>query len=238
MQEKSDLAIVVCDDEKYVHEDIDKLIRKYYKQTNLLCDVVHFISPKELISADIQPDCLFLDLSMPDMDGIEAARELNKRGINYKIIILTCREERFKEVFEINAFRFVTKPIDEREFFKAIDDVRECLIGLEQVEVYRDYYLYNIKQKEILYIMASNSETIIYTADNDYRSEISLKQWNKRLDERMFFQCHRSYIVNLNYIKDVQKACAILQSGERVKVSTGNARELTKRYMEYNLHYK
>lgn len=73
----------------------------------------HIYSAQELLSFQKEIDFLLLDIDMPKMDGIAAARILNARGIDYKIVMLTSKSERFKEAFRIGAFRFVTKPVSE-----------------------------------------------------------------------------------------------------------------------------
>ena len=111
---------------------------------------LHFYSAYGLLSSKEMMDCLLLDIDMPETDGIEAARQLNRKGKLYKIIIITSKTERFKEGFEIGAFRFVTKPISDMELCKAVEDVHKCRIGMDRVQVYRDGISYNIMQKDIL----------------------------------------------------------------------------------------
>ena len=147
----------ICDDEQHIHDIVQNMIDVYAAENGICCKLYHIFSAQELLSFDETIDFLFLDIDMPGMDGIEAAHFLNKRGIDYKIIMLTSKAERFKDAFKIGAFRFVTKPISQSELFEAVDDVREHMTGMGEVSVYRDGVKYEIVQKDILYLMAEGN---------------------------------------------------------------------------------
>lgn len=235
MEQKERFYVAVCDDEQYVHDIVQKMMDVYAEENNICCELHHIFSAQELLSFEETIDCLFLDIDMPEMDGIEAAYLLNKQGRDYKIIMLTSKAERFKDAFKIGAFRFVTKPISQNELFEAVDEVREHMMGSGKVPVYRDGVIYEIVRKDILYLMADGNTVRIFTESAEYRSERPLKQWfEELLDQRMFFACHRSYIVNLGKIMKIEKDMAVMPTGEKVPVARRSRRELQKEYMMYD----
>ena len=228
MQGYGDLVVGICDDEYYVHSIIMETLNANAQNMGLRFSFLHFYSAYGLLSAEETMDCLLLDIDMSVTDGIEAARQLNRRGMLYKIIIITSKTERFKEGFEIGAFRFVTKPISDRELCKAIEDVHKCRIGVDKIQVYRDGISYNIMQKDILFIMANNSS----------RSGLSLIKWEALLDARLFYKCHKSYLLNLGAISDIKNKYAILKSGDKVEISRRKMKEIFIKYMEYDTKYR
>lgn len=234
MSGNPDLQIAVCDDEAYVHDTMRSLLESYTQMKGVNCEVSHFHSAQELLQSDREPDLLFLDIDMPDMDGIEAAHILNARGMSGKILMLTSKVERFKEAFKIGAFRFVTKPIEERELFESLDEAREHMAGMERITVYRDGAPYEVIQRDILYIMADGDATRILTRDRDYRSERPLKKWARELDERIFFLCHRGYLVNLGKLERIEKEVAYTVTGEKVPIARRKRTALLQAYMEYD----
>jgi DNA-binding LytR/AlgR family response regulator len=175
---------------------------------------------------------------MPEMDGIEVAERLNLKGIDYKIVMLTGKSERFKEAFKIGAFRFVTKPIATEELFEAIDDVRKCMIGGETANVICGGNPYEIHQKDIIYIEGNKSVTNIYTKNKAYHSHLSLGGWTEQLEEKMFFQCHKSYIVNLAVIEEIDEDIATLVTEERVPIARRRKKALLQAFMEYDTRYR
>jgi DNA-binding LytR/AlgR family response regulator len=225
------IKIGLCDDEKVIHDLISDILGAAYT-------IVHYYSGVELLENEEPMDCLLLDIDMPGMDGIETARNLNRRGVTYRIIMLTSKTERFKEAFEINAFRFVTKPIEEEELLRAIDDVQRRMLGTEKVKLYRDGKAYLVAQKEIVYVIANKYSTIIYTEKYEFRSENSLLQWVKDLEPRLFYQCHKSYIVNLAQVEEVQPTYLKMVTGEKVAVSRRKWKELQMKYMDYDVEYR
>lgn len=216
---KNVFTVGICDDEEYAHELLNELLVSYSEEFHTKLEVVHFYSAKEVLESKKVINVLLLDIEMPNMDGIELGRELLKRNIKYKIVMLTANECRYREAFEIEAFRFVTKPVVKSELFNALNDVKNQLKSHKCARVYRDGIAYNVFENNILYVEANKSSTLIYTKKNEYRSDKSIAAWREELDEHLFFQCHRSYIVNLNEIDKIEKKVIHLFSKDKVMVS-------------------
>ncbi|MGN0154501.1 MAG: LytR/AlgR family response regulator transcription factor [Lachnospiraceae bacterium] len=233
-KDKTSLVIGLCDDDIHIYHTVSSLLASYAENNNIECHIVYYNSAKKLLEAKDELDCLLLDIEMPELDGIEAAFKLRDRGINYKIIMLTARDDRYREAFKIGAFRFIPKPIEERELYKAIDDVREHLVGLTKVTVFRDGVAYEIMQRDIIYVEADRSATLIFTKNFEFRSEKSLSEWMKLLDERMFFQCHKSYIVNMGKVDEIGKDTISLVTGEKVKVARRIKSSFLQAFMTYD----
>lgn len=234
----SKFLIGVCEDEKCVHDIVNNLLDRYANMRNIEYEVIPFFSGMELLESTQEMDLLFLDIAMPGLDGIETARKLNVRGISYKIVLLTGKTEYLKEGYKVGAFRFVTKPIAEQEFFEAVDDVRACMLGREEITVYRDRIPYRVQQKEIYYIMADGAQTIICTKNESFRSEKILKDWEKEMDSRLFVRCHRSYLVNLSKIMWVEKDFVRLCSDEKISLSRRQKKSIEKAFMIYDTRYR
>ncbi|MBQ9983811.1 MAG: response regulator transcription factor [Lachnospiraceae bacterium] len=235
----NNLRIGICDDEEVVHRIMKQFIYTYSKEKSVAVDVISYTSGISLTdSIDVfNLDVLFLDIDMPRLDGIETAHRLNETKMSGRIIMLTSKLERFKEAFEIGAFRFVTKPIEQQEVFKVLDAVRSRMVGNKEVTVFRDGIAYTIVQKEILYIMSDKHSSYVFTEKYDFRSEKSMTWWEKELDDNMFFRCHKSYIVNLGRIKEMDKKIHLI-TGEYIDISRRKKSELLQRFMEYDTKYR
>lgn len=233
-KDKVKLIIGLCDDEMNTHNTVENLLADYAVLYDLNIRIIHYTSAAELLGAGDDLDFLFLDIDMPKMDGIEAAHKLRDRGIEYKIIMLTAREDRYREAFKIQAFRFVPKPIEKTELYGAINDVREHIVGISKVSVFRDGVSYDIVQRDILYVEADKSATLIFTRGNEYRSEQTLASWRDVLDDRVFFQCHKSFIVNMGKIEHIEKNVIYMVNGDKVAVSRRLHTPLMNAYMEYD----
>lgn len=232
------LVVGLCDDEEYVCDSVYKILKKYGNEHQIEIEFIYYNSAKLLLEKRDMLDVLFLDIEMPKMDGIKAGMKLRDWNIDYKIIMLTVREDRFRDAFKIGAFRFVSKPINEVEFCLAINDVIDAMSINRSVIAYRDNVAFEISQKDILYIEANSSFSLIYTRDCEYRSEQSLKAWSNLLDKRVFFQSHRSYIVNMSKIENVQGNTIYLVTGDRILVSRRLRTSFLKAYMMYDTRWR
>jgi DNA-binding LytR/AlgR family response regulator len=238
MKDDTIFRICICDDSKMLHKTCTELINDYAKSRTLKIDIIHYYDGTEIVESDEKFDMLFLDIDMPKMDGISAAKILNKKGSSYKIILLTSYVDRYKDGYKVGVFRFVSKPINKKEFFESIDDVINSRIGLEPVKIYKNNHIYDIPEKDILYISHEESRTTIYSKDDVYRSDNTLVTWNSILDDRLFVQTHRSYIVNLSYVIGVNGYMACLCTGEKVPISKRRRNIFWERFKEYDTKYR
>ncbi len=125
------MTAAVCDDEKNIREHLSRLI----KAQAVGCCVDLFESGDALLASQTEYDIYFLDIHMPGTNGMQAAEELRGRrraklgpGI---IIFITALREHMSEAFDVNAFHYLVKPLDEKKFaavFKRADEIRrrEC----------------------------------------------------------------------------------------------------------------
>ena len=230
--QKTGMRVALCDDEEVTHMIVEKYLEEWAREYGETYELHHFFSGEEVLEAEPCWDILFLDIRMPGIDGIETAHRLNQEDRQYKIVIITCIEEVFKEAFRIGAYRFVTKPICTEEIWEALSAVRASLLEKKEVIVFRDKKKYSICQKDIFYISGKGSETEVYTKAYSFRSDLSLNGWEKQLDEKMFFRCHRSYIVNLSKIKEIDEKIHLLD-GEMILLSRRRRRKIEERFSEY-----
>ena len=232
------LVVGVCDDEEYIYSHIEKILIKYGVLNNIKLDIQFFSSGVELLEKMPDLDMLLLDIDMPKIDGIRTAEILNERGIDYKIILLTCKEDRYKEGYKIGATRFVTKPINEEELFEAITNNRERILGMSGVSLYLEGRKFNVLQRDIYYFMADGAQTKIYTKGVEYRSENSLSMWEELLDSRLFVRTHKSFIVNVSHIKYHKDNVIYLTSSEKILISRRMKSKFLEKYMDYDTKYR
>ena len=226
------IKIGICDDEKIILEILQEIILECLKELNFKAEIVLFNKGKELLETEMELDILFLDIEMPQMDGIEVGKELRRKGEECKIIVATSRKERFKEAFCIDTFRFVTKPFEIEEIREALEEAVTALGGMEKIEVYKERVKCDILQRDILYIEAVDSSVEIVLNEGIFRKETSLTELEKELDEKVFFRINRQCIVNMAHIKKYEKG-TVLINGENKKVSQRRKKEFVMTYREY-----
>lgn len=227
------IKIGICDDEKIILEILQKMILVCLEELGFKAEIILFHKGKELLETDVKLDILFLDIEMPQIDGIETGKRLRRKGEECKIIMATSKKERFKEAFYINAFRFITKPFEKEEVEESLKEAIIALGGIEEIEVYKDRVKCTVLQRDILYIEAIDSSVEFVLKEGVFRKESSLNELEKELNEKVFFRINRQCIVNMAQIEKYEKGILFINNKECKKVSQRRKKEFYIAYREY-----
>ncbi|MCI8484224.1 MAG: response regulator transcription factor [Lachnospiraceae bacterium] len=233
------LMIGICDDEEIIRNALKELVEKTVQAASaeLEYEVWTFSSGEALLAQIHQLELVFLDIDMPGMDGIETGRQIQNLHPDCRIVMATSMVERFKEAFQIQAFRFVTKPFEVSEIEEAIRGCLSQKIGQETIQVYLDRNPYELKQKEICYISAYGSYVEIRAQGKLFRKEGSLEEMEEIMEPKLFFRVHRKYLVNMFWIENYKNGVIFLENQE-IPVSRRRKKEFEHAYLEFDLHYR
>ena len=234
-------VVGICDDELLMCEIIEKKIRtilnNLYGDDDEYFELKTYCSAAELLEDIENTDIVFLDVEMPEMDGLEAGRIIYKKNPECRIIIATSNDKRYGDAFRINAHRYLNKHLQDDDIKEAIVAAINKTVGNSTIVVFRNKIKYNIAQNEIYYIRSYNGYIEIYTANNVFTKNISLEQVEKELDGRLFFRIHRQYIVGFKNISSVFKNAIKLINGEKLTVSRRKLLKFEQAYVEYDLNF-
>ncbi len=231
------LEIGICDDEVLAVRQLSRLVQRVVEEENLICKIYSFTSGEQLLQEVRKMDMVFLDIEMPNLDGIVVGNKIRKMHENCKIIMATGRTERFKEAFKFQAFRFITKPFEVEEIKEVLDAYQDLEIGMETIKLYKDRNPYNIVQKQIQYIISYDSYTEYFVDGKKFRQTYSLNQLETILDSRCFYRVHRQYLVNLYWIQNYKNEIIYIGT-EQIPVSRRKRKEFEKFYLEFDLKYQ
>lgn len=142
------LNVALCDDGIEVFQKVQRLFQEFSKENNVQISIDWFSSGESLLECLEDYSLILLDIAIPEMDGIAFGREAIRRKYSGKIIMLTGELERFTEAFEIQAFRFVIKPIEKEKLFKALRDFLKTRIGEKDVIVYWERKKSHLKKRK------------------------------------------------------------------------------------------
>lgn len=228
------IGILVCDDQETIHSEVNDLLENLAKQEEYTFHIYHCYNAEELINFSHDYDILLLDIDMPGKDGIEAAGEIINNRIEKQIIMLSGKQERFKDAFKIGAKRFVTKPIHKNEFNEALSNSIYSLAGNELIEVNYKRKKCKITERTIEYIEAKGDFLRIYTENHIFDVNEPLKSFFEKLDKRIFLEVHRGYVVNLLCMTDIDKKYIKLKGEIEIPISRRKSKEVLQRVINFD----
>lgn len=209
---------LIVDDEPIALDILDSYVRKTpFLELKGRCNgVVEALQQMQYQSIDL----LFLDIQMPDVNGIEFSRTLSD---NVKVIFTTAFEHYALEGFKVNALDYLLKPFNYQEFLKAAMkaktwfDLVESKAALPAVAkdsllVNSDYKLVKINLKDVLYFEGLKDYVKIYLegATRPVMTLMTLKSLEEQLPAEHFMRVHRSFIVNLDRINAIERSAILI----------------------------
>ncbi|MCI8371882.1 MAG: response regulator transcription factor [Lachnospiraceae bacterium] len=194
------LNIAICDDEKIICNTIKQLLSTIRPDFTIHT----FLSGKKLLESDQNYDIIFLDIEMPELDGIATAESLRQRQNPAFIIFLTSYAEYMLMAFKVRAFRFLTKPIDSCKLQEVIKEAEEEMLSNQKISIHSHGTIHLVNIADIICFEAYGDGTYIHTTSNEVLdSPYTLKYWLQAMDARQFSQTHKSYVVSFRHIKHI-----------------------------------
>ena len=230
---------IIVEDELPAREELKYFLNEE-KEIKLIAE---FDNPLDTLNflENNTADIIFLDINMPDMNGISLGKIITKMYPDMKIVFITAYKDYAVDAFEIKAFDYLLKPYSEsriKNLLKSLVNVKTELTSsiknssLKKITVNIDERLYVISLNDIDYIEASEKETLIFSNQKKYVSKIKISKWEEMLKGDNFYRCHRSFIVNLDKINEIEQwfnsswIIKIKNYTTAIPVSRNNIREL------------
>lgn len=226
------INIAICDDEQHTLMEMKRIIDKYMKLINIEYNLHVFDNPLNLLEEKYIIHILFLDVEMPQMDGFAVAEKIREKNKDIKIIFVTSHSELVQKAFKVKAFRYLYKGCNEYDIKEVIEDAVKELQEYRSILVEYQGKRRHIRIKDIYWIESLGDTTAVHLNNEDVITNKILKQWKEELDDS-FFQCHKSYLINLDWIKVVSNEGAVLENGVFIPVSARNRSTLKKEFHEF-----
>lgn len=212
------MNIAICDDN---HEHIN-IMEKYIFGTGLSdinCDA--FFSGEELVKmyniGEGNYDVIFLDMEMNALNGIETANIIRKTDKHVIIVFVTSHTKYMQSCFECSPFRFLIKPVSNEDFDKAFSDILKKLSEERTTFVFTENRnKIRLFCEDIIYFECQAHYIHIHTKDKIHKICKTMAELYDSIDKAMFIQVHKSFIINLNHIREIKETELVLYDADKV----------------------
>lgn len=236
----------------YIVDD-EPLARDELKYLLLRSKQVEILGESDCIDqtlADVQalrPDIIFLDIDLEGENGLALARQLESLENPPAIIFATAYDEYALQAFERAAIDYILKPFEEDRIVKTLKKIAKMkrIGGFEanssqspvgsdlngKIAVFVDERIILLTYSDIVYLESSEGKCTIKTSTQTYKVNEALVVWEKKLSTAPFIRVHRSYIVNLEHIQEIEPWFnstynLIMKDHSKVPVSRTHVKEL------------
>lgn len=200
------MKILIVDDEELARARLLRMLKTLgYEDIKVASDADEAVA----FAKEDEFDTIFLDINMPRVSGLELGYEMKYLNPNASIIFQTAYEEHALKAFDIGAVAYLVKPFSVEQVQNAIERVKVSLKEskdskeLRILSKFGDSYLL-LKPEEIHYVKADLSEVMIRSAKGFSYYAQKISDLYERLESHGFVRIHRSYLININEIKEIE----------------------------------
>lgn len=231
------IKIAICDDEANIRTYLSSLIGAQ----SCPCEIVEYASAGDFLADHRELDLLFLDIELaPDHpDGMELARKIREQatGTQPVIIFVTGYERYVFDAFDVGAFQYLLKPVDEEKFAQVFSRA-VAQIGTAKEKPGRALTLQSANTSKtvpldsIYYIESSNHKVELHLKDGEFACYAKIGDLELELQDQ-FFRIHKGYLVNLSYVDGYSKTEVTLTNGEKLLLSKYKYQDFVKAYLRF-----
>ena len=215
------LSIAVCDDEVIECCNMAKRIKEIMEEIKMPCIIRQFQSGGELLQTLESFDVVFLDIIMRELDGIKTAQIFRERASDKILIFVSSSREYVFEAYDVEAFQYLLKPVDDRKLKSVLQKaVLKTESRLQEfIIVSRERQKKKLFLDDIYYFEIKGRMVDAHGPEGIFTYYEQMGKLENKLQDKGFFRCHKSYLVNLKYVDRYNRQEVILENGEKIVIA-------------------
>ena len=171
-------------------------------------------------------DLVFLDIEMPGIDGITLAKRLRAVSENVQIVFLTSHIEYALEGYEVNALRYLVKPVDMNKLSEVLKYIQDKKNNSRQIMIKQEGEDIVIDISDIIYMESMDKNVRIVTSKSEYITRYNISDYEEELKNSGFLRIHRGYLISLSKVKKIVKNDVVMDGDISLPVSRSNIKTL------------
>lgn len=231
------MNVAICDDSIEDAETLAELIRDAARPEKP--HIEFYSGGEELLPycgyGEDSYDVIFLDMEMGDINGIETANKIREINKHVLIVFVTSHTQYMRQSFECEPFRFLVKPVEIDEVQKVYNAICKKLDQERTTVVFsvgRDTM--RLYSEDIIYFEKRHHQIVVHTETESYKTRRTMLDLYDSIDRQTFCIPHKSYIVNMNYIKRIgDNSVELHDSDAIIPISRGSRKPLIQAVMEF-----
>lgn len=226
------LKILICDDDTETNKNLHKYIESNIP--DIPHEITQYYTGKSILGQTF--DILFLDIGLPDGNGLKVAQHLRKNCKWGKIIFVTSYTDYISMAYSVHAFSYITKPFQEENIRRVLLEAMQYLKATPEsdlISFQTDEGIVKIPRNELIYFETYNRKIKIVTKMGTYLFREKLSDIYRLYCEHGFECPHNSYVINLFYVSKITGYTIILKNGEPIPLSQKRAVEFKEKFANY-----
>lgn len=231
------MRIAICEDELVMRETLNQEVSDFLRNKNVSFTIDLFATANDFYKSVIDYDLILLDCVLPDGTGMEIAKKIRLTNKKTTIVFITAYSEYVFESFEVNTFRYLLKPVKKEDLEKMLTVFCNNFEQYSRIEVPLHNGSIFVNPPEIMYIESNGRYSTVRLNSSTHLSTKSLSSYQAEINSYHFFRTHRTFLVNMKYIAEIDGNIITLTNGEKVEISRRNLSTFNKCYMNFLRYY-
>ena len=232
------LSVMICEDLEEERMALARMVRRVCQARGIDLALELSSSGEELLDRfrARRWDILFLDIYLGGISGIQAARVIREQDQSCALIFATTSQEHGLLSYELRVTDYLLKPFSLADVEGALDwVVQEREERFQTITIRSEWEEEQILVREIQYIEVIRHSAVLHLTGGTKRTRKGLQELENEIGDSGFLRCHRSFLVNLDYVAAIDQGDFAMKNGDRVPISAKRAAEVKRAFVDWSL---
>ena len=232
-----DIKIAIVEDEEAAAKKLYKMITAYKQEKRLNVEIDAYSNGRQFVNCyRSQYDVVFLDIEMPKLGGMDAAKEIRKTDEEVLIVFVTNMAQYAVASYDVRAYDYILKPVTyaafSMKFDKVVNELKHRLGEDSYLTLNNRSGARRVRVSDIRYLEVKNHDLIFHFSSETFSMRGTMDEFEKRLEGKYFSRCNACFLVNLEYVRGFNGEYVDVD-GEELKISRTRRKDFLNEFAMY-----